>query len=164
MRAFRIVRLGILTYSVVVRSKNHRKISRPQVLRSFDRADFCPGEKKDAGNTPVFPSLLTMHGRKDAGQNLVCSHRLWYSIWYTKHIPKRYIAVGDADTGRFLMFCLRCSRKISMQKGSAAALPFCISDAAPFTECPKCDIILYSVKINFFLWNFCDNFWTGRIK
>ena len=53
---------------------------RPQVLRSFDRADFCPGEKKDAGNTPVFTSLLTMHGRKDAGQNLVRSYRLWYNF------------------------------------------------------------------------------------
>ena len=80
LRAFCIVRLGILTYSVVVRSKNHHKISRPQVPCSFDRADFCPGEKKDAGNTPVFASLLTMHGQKDADQNLVCSYRLWYTI------------------------------------------------------------------------------------
>ena len=103
LRAFRIVRLGILTYSVVVRSKNHHKISRPQVPCSFDRADFCPGEKKDARNTPVFPSLLTMHGRKDAGQNLVCSYRLWYSIWYTNHIPKRYKPFGDAGAECFSM-------------------------------------------------------------
>ena len=80
LRAFCIVRLGISVYSVVVRSKNHHKISRPQVSCSFDRADFCPGEKKDAGNTPVFRGLLTMHGRKDAGQNLVCPYRLWYTI------------------------------------------------------------------------------------
>ena len=88
LRAFRIVRLGILTYSVVVRSKNHRKISRPQVLRSFDRADFCPGEKKDAGNTPVFRGLLTMHERKDAGQNLARSYRLWYT--HTEEVKRRY--------------------------------------------------------------------------
>ena len=116
LRAFRIVRLGILTYSVVVRSKNHHKISRPQVLRSFDRADFCPGEKKDAGNTPVFTSLLTMHGRKDAGQNLVCSYRLWYTI-------------SDADNQDRRKFFFRRRQKTfseNLQKGLTIRLPICI--------------------------------------
>ena len=41
---------------------------------------FARGEEKDAGNTPVFANLLTMHGQKDADQNLVYSYRLWYTI------------------------------------------------------------------------------------
>ena len=85
LRAFCIVRLGISAYAFVVRSKNHHKISRPRVSCSFARADFCPGEKKDAGHTPVFPSLLTKHGRKYAGRNLVGSCRLWYT---TLLLPK----------------------------------------------------------------------------